>query len=86
VPAPNPLVAGDADYSLTFTLEAGDPQDLSLDLQSEEGIVKFPPLHFNGQQSQTFEAKKFHLFPFLQGCVPLILQHLRDRLYLVQIL
>jgi hypothetical protein len=69
-PAPDPLVAGGVDYNLTFTLEAGDPQDLGVALTERQVELQLSPIHFfNSQSSQTFEAKKLHLFPFTQGCV-----------------
>jgi hypothetical protein len=49
-PDPSPLMAGDANYSLTFTPEAGDPLKLEMTLTSMEPDIETSvlfQLHFN---------------------------------------
>jgi hypothetical protein len=54
---PNPLVAGDMNYSVTFTRQEGDPQDFHNVTITVEGVVLFQfPLHFHGNQPKTIHA------------------------------
>ena len=67
MPDPNPLVAGEANYSLTFTRETGDPQDLEATFVGKGLLTMTFPIRFQNQ-SQIFYPADSNL-AFEQGCV-----------------
>jgi hypothetical protein len=67
-PDPNPLVAGDKNFSLTFTLEAGNPQlqyEGMLTLEGFEGLPTIYQFHldFQNHEQETLTAADLNI-PF----------------------
>jgi hypothetical protein len=80
---PNPLVAGEKNYTLIFTRDSGDPQDFdNVALLLGGAVVTQFPLNFpDGVLKEgPFSGETDH-FTYEPGCVFIHSQHTHDKVY-----
>jgi hypothetical protein len=81
---PDPLVAGEVNYTLTFTREHSDPENFNnVDLLFGDAIITQFPLNFPaGVHTQgPFSGATDHFIFSTPGCVFMYSQHTYDKVY-----
>ena len=80
---PDPLVAGETNYTVFFARDSGDPEHFdNVELFFGATLTAHFPLRFSHQTLGPFNDEDLHHFTFDPGCASMHSQHTRNKLYL----